>query len=131
MSKLDEMVKRYQELEQIAMNNPDPTIRNDAMDERLNLYILIQKERAVDASQAIAELVSDDPQQQFEKQQARIAADQAHTAKVDEVLEAMAAAETAYAAIPTSNQQARERAMERILSLRLQLGKLQTVTEAV
>ena len=131
MSTLEQMLSRYRELEQIAMNNPDPTIRNDAMDERLNLYILIQKERAVDASQAIAELVSDDPQEQFARQAARIKADEEHTAKVDEVREAMAAAENAYSQIPTSNEQARERAMERILSLRLQLGKLQTVTEAV
>ena len=131
MSTLEQMLSRYRELEQIAMNNPDPTIRNDATEERLNLYILIQKERAVDASQAIAELVSDDPQEQFARQAARIKADEEHTAKVDEVREAMAAAETAYSKIPVGDTQARDTAMGRILSLRLQLDRLQTIKEAV
>ncbi len=131
MSKLDDMVNRYNQLEQIAINTNDFLVRQQVMDEKINLYILIQKERAVDASKAVAELVSDDPQDAFARQEARIKADEAHTAKVTEVQEAMAAAETAYSQIQTSNEQARERAMDRILSLRLQLQKLQTVTEAI
>ena len=96
-----------------------------------DLSFAICRLRDCHASQATAELVANDPQEQFARQAARIKADEEHTAKVDEVREAMAAAENAYSQIPTSNEQARERAMDRILSLRLQLGKLQTVTEAV
>ena len=131
MSKLDDMIKRYQELEQIAMNTDDILIRQAAMDERINLHILIQKERAVDASQAIAEAAATDPQEAFARQAARIKADEEHTAKVDEVREAMAAAETAYSKIPVGDTQARDTAMGRILSLRLQLDRLQTIKEAV
>ncbi len=131
MSKLDDMIKRYQELEQIAMNTDDILIRQAAMDERINLHILIQKAQAVDASQATAELVANDPQEQFARQAARIKADEEHTAKADEVREAMAAAETAYSKIPVGDTQARDTAMGRILSLRLQLDRLQTIKEAV
>ena len=130
MSKLDEMISRYRELEQIAKNTDDVLVRQAATDERLNLHILIQKAQAVDASQAIAGLVNDDPQRQFEKQSARIKADEEHTKKVDAVLEAMAETETRYSQIPTSDVTRRHDVMGQLVGLRLQLQKLQTSTEA-
>lgn len=131
MSRLEEMISRYRELEQIAINAPDATARKDAMEERINLMILIKKSQAVDASQTIAGIAGTDNQEQFARQDARIKADQAHTKKVDAVLEALAQADNAYSQIPIGETQRRSNAMDRILSLRLQLGRLQTVTEAV
>lgn len=131
MSKLDEMISRYRELEQIAINAPDATARKAATEERINLHILIKKAQAVDASQAIAEIAGTDNQDQFARQNARIKADEEHTKKVDAVLEALAQADNAYSQIPVGNSQARSSQMDRILSLRLQLQKLATTTEAV
>lgn len=130
MSKLDEMISRYRELEQIAINATDATARKDAMEERINLMLLIKKSQAVDASQAIAGIAGTDNQEQFARQDARIKADEEHTKKVDAVLEALAQADNAYAQILPENTQARSNQMDKILSLRLQLGRLQTITEA-
>jgi len=131
MSTIDEMISRYRELEQIAINAPDATARKDAMEERINLMLLIKKSQAVDASKGIAEIAATDNQEAEARQDARIKADEEHTKKVDAVLEALAQADNTYSQIPVGNSQARNSQMDRILSLRMQLQKLQTITEAV
>jgi len=130
MPTIEEMISRYRDLEQIAINAPDATARKNAMEERINLHILIQKAQAVDASKAIAEIAGNDNQEQFARQNARIKADEEHTKKVDAVLEAMAETETRYSQIPTSDVTRRHDVMGQLVGLRLQLQKLQTSTEA-
>jgi hypothetical protein len=115
MSTIEEMLSRHRELEQIAINAPDATTRKRATEERINLSLLIQK----------------DNQNATEKQNARIADDKEHTAKVDEVLAALAEADNAYSQIPTSDRQRRDNQMTKILSLRLRLQNLQTFTGGV
>jgi hypothetical protein len=127
MSNLESMISRYRELESIAINAPDAITRNEVVDERINLAVLIAKEKAVDASQAIAEMAGNDPQEQFSRQDARIRADAVHRAKVDAALAAYTEAGNALAKIPMGDTQARDAATTRMLSLRLQLEKLQTI----
>lgn len=109
MSTIDSMIARYNELEQISINTDDATTRTRAQEERMNLFLLIEK----------------DKQRQFEKQDMRIATDAEHTAKVDEVLAALAEADNQLCAAPVGSQE-RSDLMGRVLALRLQLEKLQT-----
>jgi len=44
MTTTDEMISRYRELEQIAINAPDVAARKRATEERINLTLLIQKQ---------------------------------------------------------------------------------------
>lgn len=112
MSTLEEMLTRYRELESIAINAPDATTRNRAMDERMNLFVLISK----------------DQQRQFEKQNARIQADEVRTAEIDKVLAAITEADNGLAQIPVGDER-RGPAMDRLLSLRMQLDRLMTFKE--
>jgi hypothetical protein len=114
MSTIEDMEKRRTELEAIASNpNNSPGIRNRASEERLNLFLLIQK----------------DQQRQFEKQSARIQSDAERTARIDEVTEAITQADNSLSQMPIGDKR-RDGTMERLLDLRLQLDKLCTFREA-
>jgi hypothetical protein len=114
MSTIEDMEKRRTELESIASNpNNPPGIRNRASEERLNLFLLIQK----------------DQQRQFEKQNARIKSDEERTARIDEVTEAITQADNALSQIPIGDKR-REAVATQLLSLRLQLDRLCTFREA-
>lgn len=112
---IEDMIARHRELESIVTNPlTDTTTRRRATEERINLALLIQK----------------DPQNAAEKQNARIADDKAHTAKVDEVLAALAEADNELARAQVGSNE-RANLMTRVIGLRIELQNLQTITGGV
>lgn len=116
MQTVEEMVSRARELETLASNpNIEPSRRNAMQDERLNLLMLIQK----------------DPQRGAERQQQRIKEDAEYTKKMAALMTALSEADNAYALIPSGNQQARDRQMDKILDLRMQIQRHAEIKAAV
>ncbi len=114
MSTIEEMRSRYTELESIAINAPDVLARRRATEERINLALLIQK----------------DPQNAAAKQAARIATSDNQIAEANRIRAAMTETENEVSRMPVGSKE-RAAGMSRLISLRLQLERLQTTTEAI
>jgi hypothetical protein len=113
MSTIENMQKRYIELESIASNpNIDKLIRKSATDERISIYAMMQNQRAADQKEAA-------------RIDARRLAGDAHDAKAQALMDQMAEVGNELARAPVGSD-LRRNLNDRAISLRLELQRLQT-----
>lgn len=134
MSTVEEMISRYRELGQIASDRTnDPTTRKRAVDERLNLHLIILKEqqKAQNMERALAEAAARDPQQQFAKQDARIAVSNEIDKRINAIQARMEEASNSLKDINSNDVAGRQAISDRLLGLHLELQKVMTFKESV
>ena len=134
MSTIEEMLSRYRELGQTASDRTnDPTTRKRAVDERLNLHLVILKEqqKAQNMEHALAEAAARDPQQQFAKQDARTAISNEIDKRVEKIRARMDEASNSLKDIDSNDVAGRQAISDRLLGLHLELQKAMTFAESV